>query len=106
MTVCHSERHVDDNKGSSASDIIHAREGEFSTKSKQSSRIFDVKSIVGYNLVNKETVVPSEYTWLIVVHHKTTAAKISQSGLPVCCILISLIGRIHEVSYFSIFLFN
>jgi hypothetical protein len=89
--TCHSEGCVSGNDKVSTSDIFHARGN------------FDVENIVGYHLVNKETVVPSKYTWLIVVHHKTTAAKTPQCALPVCCILISLIRRIHEVSSLSLF---
>jgi len=73
------------------------RESDSRTEKERKSRKFCVESILGYSLVSKETVVPSKCTWLIVVHHKTTAVKISQYELPVCCILISLIGTIHEV---------
>ncbi|XP_021926048.1 uncharacterized protein LOC110832902 isoform X3 [Zootermopsis nevadensis] len=100
VMTCHSDGYVNDSEKASTSDIIHAREG---TKNKQRSGQFDVENIVGYNLVTKETVVPSKYTWLIVVHHKTAAVKPSQCALPMCCLLVSLIGRIHEVSSLSFF---
>jgi hypothetical protein len=92
--ICHLQIHERVDKSASASD---AREGECGTKSEQKIKKFNVEDIVGCNLVNKETVVPSKGTWLIVVHHKTTVAKVSIHGDPMCCVFVSLVGMIHEV---------
>lgn len=70
------------------------------TKCKQRLRDFSVEDILGYDLLSKETVVPSKYAWVIVVLHKTTAAKISMNAPSMCCVLVSFIGPIHKVSIF------
>jgi hypothetical protein len=70
---------------------------ENSINSKQRLRNFCVEDILGYDLLSKETVVPSKYTWMIVVHHKTTAAKMSLYAPSMCCVLVSLIGMNCEV---------
>jgi hypothetical protein len=70
------------------------------TKNKQRLRNFSVEDILGYDLLSKETVEPSKYTWVIAVHHKTTAAKISLNAPSMCCVLVSLIGMLHKVSIF------
>jgi hypothetical protein len=77
---------------------------ENTTKSKQRLRNFCVEDILGYDLLSKETVVPSKYAWVVVVHHKTTAAKISLYAPSMCCVLVSLIGTIREVSKFCSYL--
>jgi hypothetical protein len=83
-------------KSASASE---EREGEYGTESEHKIKKFNVEDIVGYSLVNKETVVPSKDTWLIVVHHKTAVTKDSRHGHPLCCVFVSLVGMIHEVQF-------
>jgi hypothetical protein len=70
---------------------------ENKTKSKERLREFCAEDILGYDLLSKQTVVPSECTWVIVVHHKTTAAKITLYACSMCCVLVSLIGTVREV---------
>lgn len=91
---CHLQTHGRVGKSASASE---EREGEYGTESEQKIKKFKVEDIVGCNLLNKETVVPSKDTWLIVVHHKTTVEKVSSDGHPLCCVFVSLVGMIHEV---------
>lgn len=94
--ICHLPTHGRVGKSASA---FEEKEGEFGTESEQKIKTFNVEDIVGCNLVNKETVVPSKDTWLIVVHHKTTVAKVSRHGHPLCCVFVSLVGMIHEVQF-------
>jgi hypothetical protein len=96
--ICHLQTRDRVVKSPPASD---ARAGEYGTESKQKIRKFNVGNIVGYNFMNKQTVVPSKDTWLIVVHHKTTVAKVSSHGHPLCCVFVSLVGMIHEVQLSS-----
>jgi len=93
-SICHLQtcRRV----GTSAS-ASEEREGEYGTESERKIKKFNVEDIVGCNLVNKETVLPSKDTWLIVVHHKTTVTKVSNHGHPLCCVFVGLVGMIHEV---------
>jgi hypothetical protein len=101
VVTCLSGVCLSGNETASASGMTHAREGDGSN-SKQRAGNFDAGNIVGYSLLNKKTLVPSKHTWLIVVHHKTTVAKTPQCAVPVCCVLISLIRRIHKVNKFII----
>ena len=94
--ICHSQTHGRIGKSASA---FEEKEGEYGTESEQKIKKFNVEDIVGCNLVNKETVVPSKDTWLIIVHHKTTVAKVSSHGHPLCCVFVSLVGMIHEVQF-------
>ena len=96
--ICRSHTHGSTDKSASASD---AREVEYGNEREQKIRKFNVEDIVGCNLVNKETVVPSKDTWLIVVHHKTTVAKVSGHAHPLCCVFVSFVGMIHEVQLSS-----
>jgi hypothetical protein len=79
--ACHSDIHTTENK----------------IKNKEKLRDFCAEDILGYDVVSKQTVMASKCTWMIVVHHKTTAAKVSLCSPPVCCVLVSLIGTIPEV---------
>jgi hypothetical protein len=92
--IRHSQTHGSIDKSASASD---AREGEYGNEREQKRRKFNVKDIVGCNLVNKETVVPAKDTWLILVHHKTTVAKVPGHAHAMCCVFVSLVGMIQEV---------
>jgi hypothetical protein len=80
-SACHSDIYTTANK----------------VKNKEKLRGFCAEDILGYDVVSKQTVVPSKCTWMIVVHHKTTAAKVSSCSPAVCCVLVSLIGTIPEV---------
>jgi len=71
--------------GESAS-ACEEREGEYGTESEKKIKKFKLEDILGCNLLNKETVVPSKDTWLIVVHHKTAGGKVSSDGHPLCCV--------------------
>jgi hypothetical protein len=96
--IHHLQTHERVAKSASASD---AREGEDGAESEHKSKKMNIEDIVGCNLVNKETVVPSKDTWLIVVHHKTTVTKVSSHGDPMCYVFVSLVGMIHEVQLSS-----
>lgn len=92
----HLQTHGSLDKSASA---FEEREGEYGTEREQKIKKFNVEDIVGCSLVNKETVVPSKDTWLIVVHHKTTVANVPSHGHPHCCVFVSLVGMIHEVQF-------
>ena len=81
--ICHLQTSGRVGKSASASE---EREGECGSESEQKIKKFKVEDIVGCNLLNKETVVPSKDTWFIVVHHKTAVKKISSDGHPLCCV--------------------
>jgi len=94
--ICHLQTCRRVCKSASASE---EREGEYGTESEQKIKKFKVEDITGCDLLNKETVVSSKDTWLIVVHHKTAVEKVSSDGHPLCCVFVSLVGMIHKVQF-------